>query len=54
VFNSRQSLLEYSGLTVWRPATEDDLRDASEFEVGDALLCLTAEGKQLVATAGQE
>jgi hypothetical protein len=42
--------LERTGLVEWRPATEADIADHAgwELEVGDALLCLTEEGKRIV------
>jgi hypothetical protein len=46
-----QSLLEVSGLTEWRKATENDVAHSNvDIEVGDQLLTLTDEGKRIVKT----
>jgi hypothetical protein len=45
-----QELIERTGLAAWRPATQEDVDGSNvDLEVGDPILCLTEEGKRLVA-----
>jgi hypothetical protein len=37
--------------TSWREATEADVNDNVDFAVGDRILALTTEGKEIVRTA---
>ena len=48
-----QEMLARTGLAEWRNATEADVTDSSEYEVGDPILCLTDAGKT-VREAGRE
>lgn len=44
-----ERLIETSGLAFWRPATEEDVKNTKiDLEVGDAILCLTDEGRDVV------
>jgi hypothetical protein len=48
-----QDILDKSGLTSWYEATDDDVKD-TDYEVGDMLMGLNAEGREVIECARSE
>jgi hypothetical protein len=48
-----QDVLDKSGLTSWFKATDDDVED-TDYEVGDMLMGLNAEGHEVIECARSE